>query len=141
MLTLPLNSRDDEHGSHSSKISLMCLVLCLGNSWCLLRNAHTRWAPTNYRLGYDFNYRGWGVTTVTPVTQFINNRPFPQVPPFITMVFPRKRPWQDVEIQSNSGPGLGPGIGDTLDATLLQSLPASFDAELYLGSISGAFVS
>ena len=31
-----------------------------------------------------------------------------------------------------------PGIGDALDTTLLQSFPASFDAELHVGSISGA---
>ena len=58
----PLNSRDDEHDEHritsQQDFTISCLVLGLGNSWCLLRKAHTRWTPTKYRLGYDFNYRG-----------------------------------------------------------------------------------
>lgn len=102
-----------------------------------LRKAHTRWAPTNYRLGYDFNHRGGVVTTVTPVTQFINKALSPC--PFIyNNGFSEAKTLAGCgSFQSNSG--TGPGIGDTLDTTLLQSLPASFDAKLYLGSISGAF--
>lgn len=81
---------------------------------------------------------GVGVTTVTPVTHLLT-RPFPHVPPIINDGFS--------EAKTLAGCGnpikqrAGPGIGDALDTTLLQSLPASFDAELYLGSISGAFVS
>lgn len=112
-------------------------MLGLGNSWCLLRKAHTRWAPTNYRLGYDFNYRGGGrVTRVTPVTHFLI-RPFPPCPFIYNDSFSRGK-----DLTGCGNPikqRARPGIGDTLDTTLLQSLPASFDAELYLGSISGAW--